>query len=86
MRYLLLFSVLVLLHSVNAKQINNKMLSTDSEFTSLTDKDANDRYHEQFIEFKNNQNNLADSERVKILFQNQYWLVNKNQDLWVGFF
>jgi len=62
------------------------MLSTDSEFTSLTDKDANDRYHEQFIEFKNNQNNLADSERVKILFQNQYWLVNKNQDLWVGFF
>lgn len=86
MRYLLLFSVLVLLHSVNAKQINNKMLSTDSEFTSLTDKDTNDRYHEQFIEFKNNQNNLADSERVKILFQNQYWLVNKNQDLWVGFF
>jgi len=62
------------------------MLSTDSEFTSLTDKDANDRYHEQFLDFKNNQNNLDDSERVKILFQNQYWLVNKNQDLWVGFF
>lgn len=35
---------------------------------------------------KKSQNNLTDSERTKMLFQNQYWLINKKQDLWLGFF
>ncbi|HCI5990863.1 TPA: hypothetical protein NPN76_004731, partial [Klebsiella variicola subsp. variicola] len=42
--------------------------------------------HEDYIEFKSKQNNLPDTERSKLLRTNEYWLINKKQDLWVGVF
>jgi hypothetical protein len=38
------------------------------------------------LRYKNEQNKLPDSKREKSLSKNQYWLVNKNQDLWLGIF
>lgn len=42
--------------------------------------------HENYTEFKIKQNNLPDNQRSKLLTTNEYWLVNKKQDLWVGIF
>ena len=42
--------------------------------------------HEDYIEFKSKQNNLPDTERSKLLRTNEYWLINKKQNLWIGFF
>ncbi|CNK29922.1 Uncharacterised protein [Yersinia frederiksenii] len=38
------------------------------------------------IQYKDEQNKLPDSKREKRLSKNQYWLVNKKQDLWLGIF
>ncbi|WP_337261585.1 MULTISPECIES: hypothetical protein [unclassified Serratia (in: enterobacteria)] len=42
--------------------------------------------HDDFIVYKNKQNSLPDSKREKRIFKNQYWLVNKKEDLWLGLF
>ncbi|PVZ78540.1 hypothetical protein C9426_34690 [Serratia sp. S1B] len=39
-----------------------------------------------FLNYKEAQNNVADNKRDKRIYHNQYWLVNKKQDLWIGFF
>lgn len=44
-----------------------------------------DEYN-KYIEFKNGQNNLHDNERDRQLRTNEYWLINKSQDLWIGVF
>ncbi|TDS97888.1 hypothetical protein EDF78_101263 [Rahnella sp. BIGb0236] len=41
---------------------------------------------EQILEYKNTQNGLPDNQRKKIIPDNQYWLVNKKQELWLGIF
>ncbi|WP_243806229.1 hypothetical protein [Klebsiella sp. HSTU-Sny5] len=52
-----------------------------------TRQEAFDReQHENYIEFKVKQNNLPDNQRSKLLTTNEYWLVNKKQDLWIGIF
>lgn len=37
-------------------------------------------------QYKDEQNKLPDDKREKRLSKNQYWLVNKKQDLWLGIF
>ncbi|WP_261373800.1 hypothetical protein, partial [Yersinia massiliensis] len=37
-------------------------------------------------QYKDEQNKLPDDKREKRLSKNQYWLVNKKQDLWLGLF
>lgn len=41
---------------------------------------------QRYIEYKEEQNKLPDDKRSKSLSENQYWLVNKSQDLWLGIF
>ncbi|MBX8459762.1 hypothetical protein K5E19_04715, partial [Enterobacter sp. RIT637] len=85
----LFFCFFVFLFSIsftNASDKKDEILSSGDGLESLIDQDANERYDDQFINFKNSQNNLSDSERTKKLLQNQYWLINKNQNFWVGFF
>lgn len=61
-------------------------VSDYNNLSDILDGDANERYHDQFIDYKTSQNNLPDIKRDKNLFYNQYWLVNKKQNLWMGFF
>lgn len=41
---------------------------------------------EDYLAFKKQQNDLPDNKRDKRLRKNEYWLVNKSQDLWLGIF
>ncbi|EOC0061136.1 hypothetical protein ACI0YB_002434, partial [Cronobacter turicensis] len=85
MKYLFLF-FFISAHVVNASENNDAILSSDNNLADYFDQASNERYHDQFVDFKESQNDLADSERTKKLIQNQYWLVNKNSNLWIGFF
>ncbi len=69
---------------IHASDRNDEILFSKSDHGNLLDRDANERYHDQFIDFKTTQNNLPYIKRNKSLFSNQYWLVNKKQDLWIG--
>lgn len=42
--------------------------------------------HDDYLKLKNTQNNLSDKDRSKSLQTNAYWLVNRKEDLWIGFF
>ncbi len=41
---------------------------------------------QQYRIYKDQQSKLSDNERSKYLLQNEYWLVNKNEKLWLGLF
>ncbi|HID6517561.1 TPA: hypothetical protein ACXG3D_005474, partial [Klebsiella pneumoniae] len=80
------FIFLISTQFIHASDRNDEILFSKSDPGNLLDRDANERYHDQFIDFKTTQNNLPDIKRNKSLFSNQYWLVNKKQDLWIGVF
>ena len=86
MKYFVLFYFLISTQFIHASDRNDEILFSKSDPGNLLDRDANERYHDQFIDFKTTQNNLPDIKRNKSLFSNQYWLVNKKQDLWIGVF
>ncbi|WP_142276981.1 hypothetical protein [Klebsiella quasipneumoniae] len=69
MKYLVLFCFLISTQIVRASDKNDEIFSSESDFGSLLDLDANERYHDQFIDFKKSQNNLTDSERTKMFFK-----------------
>ncbi|EPM1483873.1 hypothetical protein RFE58_005483, partial [Klebsiella pneumoniae] len=86
MKYFVLFYFLISTQFIHASDRNDEILFSKSDPGNLLDRDANERYHDQFIDFKTTQNNLPYIKRNKSLFSNQYWLVNKKQDLWIGVF
>lgn len=86
MKYFVLFYFLISTQFIHASDRNDEILFSKSDPGNLLDRDTNERYHDQFIDFKTTQNNLPDIKRNKSLFSNQYWLVNKKQDLWIGVF
>lgn len=45
---------------------------------------VDEEYRGDYRNYKNKQNNLPDSQRSKVFSSNEYWLVNKEQDLWLG--
>ncbi len=47
---------------------------------------VDEEYRGDYRNYKNKQNNLPDSQRRKVFSSNEYWLVNKEQDLWLGLF
>lgn len=47
---------------------------------------VDEEYRGDYRNYKNKQNNLPDSQRSKVFSSNEYWLVNKEQDLWLGLF
>ncbi len=81
MRIIKIFCCVLLMSTAFAHDVSNY-----NGFSNLLEQDADERYHDQFIYFKKFQNNLSDSKRNKTLIYNQYWLVNKKQNLWLGFF
>lgn len=52
MKYLVLFCFLISTQIVRASDKNDEIFSSESDFGSLLDRDANERYHDQFIDFK----------------------------------
>lgn len=84
MKYSIAFLFVFSTGSVVAVE-NNAQPSYDNSFETISNQDATERFHDQNLGNKTTQNNLSDNERDKDLYGNEYWLVNKSQDLWVGF-
>ena len=61
-------------------------LAENSEFHKDVQEAFDQDQYEDYINFKNVQNSLTDKKRSKSLPVNEYWLINKEQDFWVGFF
>ncbi len=85
MKYFVLFYFLISTQFIHASDRNDEILFSKSDPGNLLDRDTNERYHDQFIDFKTTQNNLPDIKRNKSLFSNQYWLVNKNRTYGLGY-
>ncbi|MDK9364712.1 hypothetical protein [Lelliottia wanjuensis] len=85
MKYSIAFLFVFSTGSVVAVE-NNAQPSYDNSFEAISNQDAAERFHDQALDNKATQNNLSDNERDKDLYDNEYWLVNKSQDLWVGVF
>ena len=80
----LVFPTLISLFMFNSA---NAAIDTVIERAGFSRQDIfNQEQQENYIEFKSNQNVLPDAKRKKNLRKNEYWLVNKEQDLWMGIF
>lgn len=82
MKYSIILLCLISLQNVSADEKN----PYENNIGILLDEDAAARNHQQFYDFKKSQNDLSDNDREKKLLHNQYWLINKKQNLWMGIF
>ncbi|BBW27874.1 hypothetical protein ACS6GG_04935 [Enterobacter bugandensis] len=58
----------------------------DESFFRSEQQRIDQEYRDDHVRYKNEQSHLPDRQRDKRLYTNEYWLVNKDQNLWIGFF
>jgi competence protein ComGC len=81
MRKLVRF-VIPLLLLITIKSVYAVKTSADNADDSISmQKIFDEEQRENYIIYKNEQNSLSDNQREKALYKNQYWLVNKEQEL-----
>lgn len=80
------FMLLLLLITIRPTYAVETPAASSDDDSARMQEIFDEEQHEDYILYKNEQNNLADNKREKALYKNQYWLVNKKQDLWLGIF
>ncbi|PVZ78534.1 hypothetical protein C9426_34685 [Serratia sp. S1B] len=79
--YISMFFISISSYAIDKSPVDDE--NTDSQlFQKLFDEDERQRY----LDYKKEQNSLPDNKRDKSLTTNQYLLVNKKQNYWLGLF
>ncbi|HHP1578255.1 hypothetical protein POU90_20865, partial [Klebsiella pneumoniae] len=73
-------------NSVSSVNSDTNSMTFSEIFSRQEQQRVDEEYRGDYRNYKNKQNNLPDSQRSKVFSSNEYWLVNKEQDLWLGLF
>ncbi|MDW7445858.1 hypothetical protein RZN20_04405, partial [Klebsiella pneumoniae] len=73
-------------NSVSSVNSDTNSMTLSEIFSRQEQQRVDEEYRGDYRNYKNKQNNLPDSQRSKVFSSNEYWLVNKEQDLWLGLF